>query len=37
MKNHKDKKGKKSGKKSVIPSFLTKLFQIVEVYYNLIS
>ncbi len=31
MKNQKDKKGKKKGKKSLIPSFLTKLYQILEV------
>jgi hypothetical protein len=31
MKNQKDKKSKKGGKRSVIPSFLTKLYQILEV------
>jgi hypothetical protein len=33
MKNQRDKKGKKGGKKSLIPSFLTKLYQILEVKY----
>lgn len=31
MKNKKDRNGKKSGKKSLIPSFLSKLYQILEV------
>jgi hypothetical protein len=33
MKKQKDysKKGKKGGKKSLIPSFLTKLYQILDV------
>jgi hypothetical protein len=31
MKTQRDRKCKKVGKKSVIPSFLTKLYQILEV------
>ena len=34
MKNQRDRKAKKGGKKSLIPSFLTKLFQILEVKYK---
>jgi hypothetical protein len=33
MKNQRDRKGKKGGKKSLIPSFLTKLYQILDVKY----
>jgi hypothetical protein len=34
MKNQRERKGKKVGKKSIIPSFLTKLYQILEVKSN---
>ena len=36
MKNHRDRKGKRGGKKSLIPSFLTKLYHILEVKYNVL-
>jgi len=37
MKNQRDRKGKKGGKKSLIPSFLTKLYQILEVKYYIFN
>jgi hypothetical protein len=37
MKNQKDRKGKKGGRKSLIPSFLTKLYQILEVKFRKIN